>query len=568
MRCSMSVEVRKCRERRNGWLVEATGAVILLAGLGLLLPVHAQSGNEPAPAIPQAMQACSRLATATLPGAKVVKAEEFGAGMFAPPAGTGAAEAGLYKALPAFCRVTIAATPSSDSNIPIEVWMPETGWNGKFRGQGNGGFAGEINYSLMALAASQGYATAGTDTGHKGDSTDATWSVGHPEKVTDFGYRAIHLMTADAKIIVNAYYHKPVAHAYFASCSDGGREALMEAQRFPLDYDGILAGAPAYNWTNLVTNGAHKYQQMTRSSESYISDKQVPAIAAAVNAACDAQDGVKDEVLNDPRQCAFKPETLLCKEGQSGDSCLNAEQVETLKVLYGPTLDSKGKQVYPATPPGGEDGPGGWGVWVVGSEPGKSLGSAFGQGYFGYMVYGDPGWSFKDFNVDAGLKAAMEKTGAELNATDPKLAAFQKHGGKLILYHGWNDPAISPLGTLDYYQQVQQANHNAASFVELFMVPGMQHCFGGPGATSFGQFGYRPGTGPDDVQHDLALGLEQWVEQGKKPEQVIAAKLEPKGEAAPVITMTRPLCTYPRVAQYKGSGDTTDAASFVCSAAK
>ena len=528
----------------------------------------AQSGNEAPPQIPAAMLACSQLASVSLPAAKVVKAEEFGAGMFAPPPGTGPAEAGLYKALPAFCRVTIAATPSADSNIPIEVWMPESGWNGRFRGQGNGGFAGEINYALMALATSQGYATAGTDTGHKGDSTDATWSVGHPEKVIDFGYRAIDLMTTNAKTVIDAYYHKPVAHAYFASCSDGGREALMEAQRFPLDYDGILAGAPAYNWTNLVTNGVHKYQQMTRSSISYIKATQIPAISAAVNAACDAQDGVKDGVLNDPRQCSFKPESLLCKDGQSGDSCLNPDQVSTLKTLYGPTLDRAGKQVYPASLPGGEDGPGGWGTWVLGSEPGKSLGYAFGQNYFGYMVYGDPGWNYKTFNVDDGLKEARAKTAAALNATDPKLSAFQKHGGKLILYHGWNDPAISPLGTIEYYQQVQQANHDAAGFVDLFMVPGMQHCMGGPGATSFGQFGYRPGTGPEDARHDLSLGLEEWVEQGKKPQQVIAAKLEVKGDAAPIITMTRPLCTYPMVAQYKGSGDTSDAASFVCSAAK
>ncbi len=555
-----SVTAKSSKDR---WLMMAA----LLAG-ALPLIAAAQSGNEAPPQIPAAMLACSQLASVSLPAAKVVKAEEFGAGMFAPPPGTGPAEAGLYKALPAFCRVTIAATPSADSNIPIEVWMPESGWNGRFRGQGNGGFAGEINYALMALATSQGYATAGTDTGHKGDSTDATWSVGHPEKVIDFGYRAIHLMTTNAKTVIDAYYHKPVAHAYFASCSDGGREALMEAQRFPLDYDGILAGAPAYNWTNLVTNGVHKYQQMTRSSISYIKATQIPAISAAVNAACDAQDGVKDGVLNDPRQCSFKPESLLCKDGQSGDSCLNPDQVSTLKTLYGPTLDRAGKQVYPASLPGGEDGPGGWGTWVVGSEPGKSLGYAFGQNYFGYMVYGDPGWNYKIFNVDDGLKEARAKTAAALNATDPKLSAFQKHGGKLILYHGWNDPAISPLGTIEYYQQVQQANHDAAGFVDLFMVPGMQHCMGGPGATSFGQFGYRPGTGPEDARHDLSLGLEEWVEQGKKPQQVIAAKLEAKGDAAPIITMTRPLCTYPMVAQYKGSGDTSDAASFVCSAAK
>jgi len=500
---------------------------------------------------------CSSLAKLELPHV-TLHSEAVAAGGYVP---SDPAQAGRYKGLPAFCRVTATSAPTTDSDIKIEVWLPASGWNGKFRGQGNGGFAGEINYSLLAMSMNQGYATAGTDTGHAADGTNAEWAIGHPEKVIDFGNRGIHEMTLTAKAVVDAYYGKAADHSYFAACSDGGREALMEAQRYPQDYDGILAGAPAYEWTNMVSAGMVKVKALTESTATYIPPAKIPAIAAAVREACDAADGLKDGILNDPRSCHFKPESMLCKAGET-DSCLTQLQIASLKTLYEPVKDASGKQIYPGTLPGAEEGPGGWALWLLGTSPEKTLSYAFTTHYFEDMVYGDPRWSYKSFNLEDGLKLATARTAVPLDATDPNLKAFAGRGGKLILYHGWNDPAISPLSTIDYYQKVVATNDNAASFVRLFMVPGMQHCFSGPGPDSFGQLGWFPGSGPDDAQHDLYLGLEQWVEKGLAPQQVIASKIE--GSPSPKITMTRPLCAYPAYAAYNSKGDPNDAANFGC----
>ena len=542
-----------------------------------LLAMAALHAATPAEAQPAS---CSRLATLSLPRAKVLSAAVTEAGTFKAPGPDDPASDAAFAHLPAFCRVLVQSTPTTDSDIRTEVWLPLTDWNGRFRGQGNGGFAGEISYRLLALSVAQHYASAGTDTGHTGTSTDAAWALNHPEKINDFGYRGIHLMTTVARAVMQAFYNKPPAHAYFASCSDGGREALMEAQRYPQDYDGILAGAPAYYWTNMVSSGARKTQTFTRNAQTFIPSAKVPAIAAAVLAQCDAADGLKDGILSDPRACHFKPETLLCKGPQSdstgaadSDQCLTATQVATLKTIYAPTTDASGHIVYPGGLPGGEEGPGGWPTWVLGDTYDKSLAYAFETGYFANMVYSDPHWDLKTFSIDNGLRMAEMKTASALNATDPNLRAFSSHGGKLILYHGWSDPAISPLSTIDYYNHVTSINGDAPSFVRLFMVPGMQHCYGGPGPSSFGQFGYQPGSGPDDPGHDLYLGLENWVEKGAAPQQVIAAKVEIKkdpasGKPAPAITMTRPLCAWPQVALYKGSGPSTEASSFSCSSPK
>ena len=529
-----------------------------LAGLALtaLLLISAARADKVA--------SCTSVAKLALTDARVVRAVEVEAGRFTPPGDPPSpADAKVYQKMPAFCRVEITATPTTDSDIKIEVWLPTSRWNGKFRGQGNGGFAGEINYSLMGLSLTQDYATAGTDTGHTGHSTDASWALGHPEKIADFGYRGIHEMTANAKTVIDSYYGKPASRSYFAACSDGGREALMEAQRFPDDYDGILAGAPAYDWTNLVVSGMHKTQALLLDPAGYIPPDKLPTISSAVLDACDASDGVKDGILNNPRSCGFNPEDLLCK-GTDTNSCLTQKQVGTLETIYSSTVDSAGNEIYPRSLPGGELGPGGWATWILGTEPGKSLGVAFGVGYFSNMVYDDPHWDYKTFKLDDGLKAAVDKTGHALNATDPNLKAFASHGGKLILYHGWNDPAISPIGTINYYDDVSRANHDADSFVRLFMVPGMQHCYGGPGPSSFGQFGWGSGTGPDDASHDIYRALEQWVDGGAAPERVIAAKIESDGKTAPRITMTRPLCAYPKIASYNNEGDRSEAASFSC----
>ena len=509
---------------------------------------------------------CASVAKLALPSATIASAEVGAAGAFRPNSSVtpwmAQAEA-LYKSLPAFCRVRVESHPSSDSDIEIEVWMPLQGWNGRLQGRGNGGFAGEIDVFTLALAVNECYATAATDTGHAAAGTDARWAIGHPEKVTDFGYRAIHEMTRDAKAVVKQFYGKhPLQHAYFASCSNGGRQALMEAQRFPGDYDGIIAGAPANYWTHLVTSAIWQLQATTQDSASYIPADKLPAIAKAVDSACDAQDGTSDGILDEPRKCRFDPAAMSCKAEDSKD-CLTAPQVTALKKIYAGPSDATGAQIYPGLLPGAEDGPGGWGVWITGSAPGKSLIHAFGVGFFSDMVFEKTDWSYRETTVAEIVKAADSKLAKTLNATDPNLSAFKTRGGKLILYHGWNDPAISAVNTVNYYQSVVDVmgQDGFDSFARVYMVPGMQHCGGGVGADSFGENGPWPGL--HDPHQSLQVSMEQWVEKGTAPKEIVATKF-----SGPMNTgraeMTRTLCAYPRVAKYKGSGDEHDASNFVC----
>ena len=477
------------------------------------------------------------------------------AGAFTPPGGR------PIPNLPAFCRVTGTIHPAPDSNIQFEVWLPTSGWNGKFEGAGNGGFAGSINYASMAAAVTHGYATASTDTGHQAIATDAKWALGHPDKIIDFGYRAIHETADRAKAIIRAFYGDAPRRSYFSSCSNGGRQALMEAQRFPDDYDGIIAGAPANFWSHLLTQALWDVQATMQDPASYIPATKLPAIEAAALASCDTLDGVKDGIIGDPSQCHFDPSTLLCKAAES-DSCLTAPQITALNKIYQGPRTSSGQQIMPGFPAGGETGGGGWGLWVTGPAPGRSLQFAFGTNFFANMIYNNASWDFHTFNVDAGLKAADDKMAPILNATNADLTRFQKRGGKLILYHGWNDAAIPASNTINYFESVQakMGTKTTAEFVRLYMVPGMQHCFGGPGADTFGQLGITGG----DPQHDLNAALERWVEQGAAPDQIIAAKYKAGADPASGVVRTRPLCAYPAVSHWKGTGSIDDAANFVC----
>src|SRR5262247_313018 len=498
---------------------------------------------------------CEGLAELKLPNTTITAAQSVAPGAFAPPTGSAAP----YKELPGFCRVAGIIKPTADSDIKFEVWMPAAGWNGKFNGIGHGGFAGSIVHPALAASVFRGYATASTDTGHS--TSDAVWALGHPEKIVDYGHRAIHEMTEKVKLVIKAFYGDGPKRSYFASCSNGGRQALMEAQRYPNDYDGVIAGAPANAFSQILTGFAWNMQLLLNDPASYVPAKKLKAIETAALAACDARDGVTDGVLDDPTKCGFDPAVLLCK-GAETDECLTEKQITALKKIYAGPRNAKGQQIIPGFTPGGETGPGGWTGWITGAAPTAAAQFFFSTQAFKNMVHNDPKWDYKTFDLERDGKLADEKLAPVLNATDPNLNAFSARGGKLILYHGWNDAALPPTNTINYFQSVvaKIGQRRTDSFVRLFMAPGMQHCGGGPGPDNFGQMVTRAQSDP---QHDLTLALERWVEEGVAPDQIIATKRQGPTPQAPALR-TRPLCPYPQVARYKGSGSTDEAANFSC----
>jgi feruloyl esterase len=437
--------------------------------------------------------------------------------------------------VPSFCRITGRIHPSSDSDIGFEVWLPEK-WNGRFQAVGNGGLAGMIVTQAMAGALWGGYATAGTDTGHKGGAATGAWALGHPEKIVDFGYRAIHEMTLRAKALIAAFYGSPARYAYWNGCSEGGGQALSEAQRYPDDYDGIVAGAPANNFVHLQAGGNWISQAIHNDPATFLSPDKLPAITAAVMAQCDAADGVTDGVLEDPRNCKFDPSVLACK-GEETASCLTRPQIEGLRKVYdGARNPQTGEQVFPGYMRGGENG---WGLWIAGTgAPPRNAQHGISVVFFRSFVFDDPNWDWKTFDFDKDVALADKKVGVIINQVNPDLSAFKRHGGKLLQYHGWNDPAISPSNSIDYFQSVQKKMGDTASFYRLFMVPGLEHCVGGPGPGHFDQMSV----------------LVDWVEKGTAPDSIIGNR----------PGRTRPLCPYPQTAKYKGSGSTDDAQNFVC----
>ena len=498
---------------------------------------------------------CESLATIALPYVTITGAEPRPAGEFTS---TGAKP---LTALPALCRVVGSIKPSPDSDIRFEVWLPASGWNGKFQGIGNGGYAGAIGFAGLADAVRNGYAAASTDTGHQDGGTSAAWALNHPEKIVDFGYRAIHETAVGAKAIIRAFYGQQPKRSYFNSCSNGGRQALMEAQRYPADYDGIIAGAPANNWTHLLSAAASGVRATLAEPASYIPASKLQALQSAALAQCDSADGVNDGVIENPLTCHFDPASLQCKDSET-DSCLTVAQLTALKSIYNGLKSNNGRLIFPGLSPGGENEPGGWAPWVVGAEPGKSLMYSFSTQFFKNMVYSNPDWQFQTFDSDRDMKTADQRMARQLNATNPDLSAFQKRGGKLILYHGWTDAAIPAVNAVNYFDSVvtKMGASTSSAFLRLYMVPGMEHCGGGAGPNAFGQ----GGTPDGDRFHSIDAALEAWVEQGIAPDQLIATKYKTNFNPQSGTVRTRPLCAWPQTAKYKGSGSTDDAANFSC----
>ncbi|MQA28982.1 MAG: tannase/feruloyl esterase family alpha/beta hydrolase [Luteitalea sp.] len=518
---------------------------------GAVVTVAGQDGARGA----GAKMECADLTSLTFEGQTTIAAASLvPAGPFVTPAGQ------TLTGLPAFCRVVGVSRPTSDSNINFEVWLPSSSWNGKFLSSGEGGYAGTLNYTRSGLDGGldelirRGYATASTDTGHL--SSDNDWAIGHPEKVIDYAYRAKHLVTVAAKGVVAAFYGKPASYSYFNSCSNGGRQGLMEVQRYPEDYDGVVVGAP-WNFQSHSNAGFVWDAQALGAAGAEIPPAKLPAIQAAAIAACDADDGLADGLIEDPSTCAFEPATLLCK-GADADTCLTAAQVTALGKLYdGPKNPRTGAQIYPGWARGGEMG---WARSVVGRDV-----TNLGRTYFSRLVFENPAWDYRTFNFDTDLSLAESKVGKLADAIEPNLSAAKRQGAKIIQYHGWNDQTLQPGNSPAYYERVIAAMGDLANtqdFYRLFMVPGMAHCYFGPGASSFGGVGQqRPPA--RDALHDVQTALENWVEKGVAPNQLVATKYIDDAAATSTVKLTRLLCPYPSVARYK-SGSPNDASSFVC----
>jgi feruloyl esterase len=495
---------------------------------------------------------CQSLAGERLPDTTIASAQEVAAGSFTPPGATNA-----IGNLPSFCRVAGVIAPTSQSQILFEVWLPLESWNGKFAGVGNGGWAGTISYPQMADQLRRGYATASTNTGHQAaPGLDmAKFAFEKPEQLVDFAYRAHHETATKAKALTQTFYGKASARAYFIGCSSGGYEGLMAAQRFPADYDGIVAGMPANNWTRLMAGDFDGVIAVLQEPSSHLTPAALSLLHRSALATCDTLDGVVDGVIDDPRACRFDPAALTCASGQAAGSCLTAAQVSAAKRVYGGLKEpTTGAQLYPGLAPGSEP------FW-----PHRDPANPFPipLSHYKWLVFGDPTWDWKTFQfTDPADYQAHVKAEARLapilNATNPDLKGFQQRGGKLLQYHGWNDQLISAQNSIDYYESVlkfyaaggrrsEAARADVHGFYRLFMAPGMAHCGGGTGPNTF----------------DMQAALEAWVERGVAPEQIEATR-----STSGIVDRSRPLCAYPNVAVYKGKGDTNDAANFECRASR
>lgn len=497
---------------------------------------------------PAAAKDCAQLAGAALPQGKVTAATLVPAGEFklaptagGPPPGVAASS---FKTLPAFCRIEATLTPTPDSDIKVEVWMPASGWNGKFVGIGNGVWAGSISYFQLGEPLSRGYAVAATDTGHVGNGLTADWAVGHPEKLTDFGYRAVHDMTVAAKAAVTDFYGQGPKMSLWNSCSTGGRQGLMEAFRFPEDYDAISAMAPANPMTDLMTQSLWTGYQAVRAPGAGLSPAKLAVLHKAYVAQCDELDGLKDGIVSNPQACRFDPAVVACKAGDAAD-CLTAEQVETMRAVYAGVRDPKtGKQLLPGFPPGSE-----MQLIALMSAPEPF---PVATSYMRLLVFGsDKGWNFKDFDYASDTAKARAFGAQQLDVPPTGLGPFFARGGKLLLSHGWTDGLIPANNTVAFYGKLSSAlsPKQAKDQLRLFMVPGMNHCSGGEGPSAI----------------DTLATIDAWAAGGNAPERLIAARL-PGGPGPQQQPMTRPLCPYPATDRYKGEGPTDQADSFACAA--
>jgi tannase/feruloyl esterase len=543
---------------------EIPGSAARLRGLALGMLVAAVAlGPYPAVA---AGQSCESLTTFQYPNTTINSAQSQPGGPYVAPDAWHLA----FTNLPPYCQVSATMTPTPDSSINVQVWMPTSRYNGRYLGSGNGGYAGGFFFSELADGINNGFAAANTDMGTApySDGVSADGLAGHPEKWIDFGWRSTHLMTLFSKALIQTFYGTPALRSYFAGCSTGGQQALMEAQRFPTDYDGVLAGDAAFNRTHLHPIAIWTYRATHKTPASYIPATKLDVINQAVLAQCGGQDGglASDPFLTDPRNCRFDPVALQCPAGTDGANCLNADQVDAMHQYYGGAINpSNNAVINPGYMPGSET-----------SNP-ASLGLAFNENLnepaFDSLfkwVFGLT-WQWQTFDFDYDIDSVDHVLTADLNADSPDLSKFAGRGGKLILYHGWADPLIPSPSSINYFNALVLANsggnqaqalRKTQAYARLFMAPGMWHCNGGPGPNSFGGSIQQPAPSFDGDHHLLAA-LTQWVERGVAPNRVIGTKYRDDTPSLG-IAMQRPICVYPQIPTYSGTGDPTVADSFMC----
>ncbi len=516
----------------------------------------ASSGHAAGPEItPGDAASCAKLSGQSVAADTVIQSAEY-----LPQGGT----IGTTTITVPFCRAIGVATPTSDSHIGFEVWLPPVAaWNGKFQGIGSGGSAGAISVPQMAGALNAGYTTMSTDNGHRTDTSqknggsEQTWALGHPEKMVDFAYRALHLSTLAAKQVVKNFYGRSSLRSYFVACSQGGHHALMEASRYPADYDGMVAGAPAWHWVNQMVNATWNSVPGLRDP-SALTEKSAAILNQAVVKACDKLDGVEDGLISDPRRCRFDPATLLCKT--DAQDCLTQVQIDAANRIYQGARKSDGTVIFQGFPRGSERD---WWRIFAGETPGGSSWHFWRYSVFQDLNFQNVNFDF-DRDTDRGLNARHAgMTVADIYNVNPDLSAYRARGGKIIIYHGWADNQVTPFATLDLYSRITAREGQAGtdSFLRLFMMPGLGHCQGGPGPGNIG--GASPALS-HDPEHDVVAALDQWVLRRKPPSRLIAAHLDQDKKP----DLTRPLCAFPREARYTGSGDIRDAENFTCMASQ
>ncbi len=487
-----------------------------------------------------AAQDCSALQKLSLPGASVTGTQAVAAGALSVTGVSAATVAQLKAAvpkLPAFCRVMITAKPGPGSDIRIEVWLPAAGWNGRLQAVGDGGLAGYIPFSLMAEALIGGFATTGTDTGHVGGSAD--FMPGHPDKLLDFAYRSTHEMAVAAKAVIAAHYGKLPAFSYYNACSGGGRHGITSAQRYPGDFDGIVAGAPSWNQARLDAARIGINLMVNRTPEHHIPASKYPMVHRAVMQACDGLDGVVDGIIENPRACKFDYASLQCKGGDDAN-CLTAAQVESAKTLTSPFRDSATGRLLLAAHlrPGSEL------QWATMASP-KPLHNSVARVRNFHLK--DTKWEFRLENVADDIDYAARLDKGLLASDNFNLKPFFDRGGKLLMWHGWSDPQVPAESSIIYSGNVRSTTGYAADeAMALFMLPGVLHCRGGLGADTFDRMG----------------AITAWVERDQKPARIVAWRT-----VGDQVVRTHALCPFPQVARYLGSGDTANAENYSCVAA-